>query len=118
MTIVADQVHTSLRSNVPVSIIILPRCIGKQAIFPDGTNIAVVLDNVLVISTAELWSIDRHHPPIKICDALKPKSRIPLFPFCTVMIASGTIRPLHMNHIHGTNTTWQSCGIVVPICAF
>jgi hypothetical protein len=28
-------------------------------------NIAVVLDNVLVILTAELRSIDRHHPPLK-----------------------------------------------------
>jgi hypothetical protein len=43
-TIVADQVHTSLGSNVPVAIIILPRCIGKQAIISDGTNNVIVLD--------------------------------------------------------------------------
>ena len=77
-----------------------------------------MLANVLVILTAELRSIDHHHPPIKICDALKPKSGIPLIPFCMVMITSGTIRPLHMDHVHGTNTTWQSCGIVVLIYAF
>jgi len=31
----------------------------------DGTNIVIVLDNVLVTLTTKLRSIDRHHPPIK-----------------------------------------------------
>ena len=69
ITIVTDQVHKSLRSNVLVTIIILPHCIGKQAIMSDGTSIVIVLDNVLVILTSKLWPIDRYHPLIKICDA-------------------------------------------------
>ena len=76
ITIITDQVHISLRSNVLIAIIILPHCIGKQAIMSDGTNIVIVLDNVLVILTS---------PPIKICDALKPKGGIPLFPLFTIL---------------------------------
>ena len=76
-----------------------------------------MFDNVLVIATSKLRSIYCHNPAIKICGALKRKDWIPLFSLCTVVIAGWTLGPFHMDHIHGTNTTWQPCGIVVPTYA-
>ncbi len=80
-------------------------------------NVIIVLDDVLVIATSKLRSIDRHNPAIKICEALECKGWIPLFSLCTVVIAGWTIGPFHMDHIHETNTTWQPCSIVVPTYA-
>ena len=80
----------------------------------DGTNIIDVPGNVLVIATSKLRSIDCQNPVIKICETLKRKSWIPFFSLCTAMIAKQTICLFHMDHIHGTNTTLQPCGIVVP----
>ena len=114
ITIVTDQIHTLLQFNGTISIVILPCGIGKQLIKSDGTHIINVLDNVFVIATSKLWSIDCHNPAIKICETLTHKGWIPLFSLCMVMITSQTICPFHMDHIHGTNTTWQPCGVVGP----
>ncbi len=76
-----------------------------------------MLNNILVIATSELWSIDCQNPAIKICETLKRKGWITLFSLWTVMIAGWTICPFHMDLIHRTNTAWQPYGILVPTYA-
>jgi hypothetical protein len=105
ITIVTDQIHTLLQFNGTISIIILPCGVGKQLTESDDTNIIVVLYDVLLIATSELWSIDCQNPEIRICETLKRKGWIPLFSLCAVVIAGWTNCPFHMDHIHGTNTT-------------
>jgi hypothetical protein len=117
ITIVTDQIHTSVQFNGTIGIIILPCGVGKQLTESDVTKIIVVLDDVLVIATSKLWSIDCQNPAIKICETLKRKGWIPLFPLCMVMVAGRTICPFYMDHIHRTNTTWQPYGVVVPTYA-
>ncbi len=91
ISIIADQVRTSFWFNVSVGIIIILHWIGKQPIKSDGTNVIIVLDNVLVIATSKLRSIDCHNTAIKICEALECKGWIPLFSLCMVVIASWTM---------------------------
>ncbi len=111
------HVHTLLRFNGTIGFIILPCGVGKQLTESDGTTIFVILNDILVIVTSELWSMDCQNPAIKICETLKRKGWITLFSLCTFMIAGWTICPFHMDHIHRTNTTWQPYGVVVPTYA-
>ncbi len=117
ITIVTDQIHTSLQFNGTIGIIILPCGVGKQLTESDGTNTLVMLNDIFVIATSELWSIDCQNPAIKICETLTRKGWITLFSLWTVMIAGWTICPFHMDLIHRTNTTWQPYGLLVPTYA-
>jgi hypothetical protein len=71
------------------------------------------LDNVFVIPSSKLWSINRHQAAIKISDALKCKGGIPLLSLCAIVVTRRAICPFHMDNIHGANTAWQTNSIII-----
>ena len=80
---------------------------------PNAIDIWVDLHDLLVITSAELWTVYPNDPAIIICDALKCKSGIALLTLQAIVVPGGTGQPLDVYNIHRTTAAWQTNFVVI-----
>ncbi len=88
-----------------------------NVLVPSSTNkveIAVNLNNFLIVPSSKLWPEYTNNPMTKIGYAFESNLGVTSLTFCTVVIPRGTPQPLDMDDIHGTSVTRQTLFIVVP----
>ena len=87
--VVANKIRTSLFLDSTLRRVIPPRDILE----PPSANVmdvGVNLHDLLVVTSAELWTVYPNDPGIIICDALKYKSGIARLTLCAIVVPSGT----------------------------
>ena len=99
VTVVANKIRTSLFLDSTLRRVIPPRDILELP-SANAMDVGVNLHNLLVITSAELWTVYPNDPAIVICDALKCQSGIARLTLCPIVIPGGTHRPLHVYNVH------------------
>ena len=76
-------------------------------------DVWIVLNDLLIISGTELWTVHGQNTAIEISNTLKRKTGIPPLTLGAIVIACRTCRPFDMNHIHRSTTAGQSSVLVI-----
>ncbi len=77
-------------------------------------DVAVNLNNFLIVPSAKLRPEYTNNPTTKIGYAFESNRGVTSLTFCLVLIPHGTLQPLNMDDIHGTSATRQTLFLVVP----
>jgi hypothetical protein len=97
--VVANEIRTSIGTNLTILIIILPPSTTK----PPSMNLShfqIQLKDLFVIPRSKHRTKNAEDATIVVGDTLEAKSRLALFPFCHINIPSRTLTPLDVHHIH------------------
>ena len=105
VTVVTNQIRTSLFFNTTLGGVILPRYIFEPTSL-NAIDIQVDLHDLLVITSAELRTVYPNDPAIVICDALKRKSGIARLTLRAIVVPGGTGRPLDVYNVHRSTAPW------------